>query len=148
MSDAGWEGRLKLAAKGLDTWLSECTPIQSWVHGDVKSCNVMEDAGKIAMCDFQYVGKGCPMKDIAYFLCSCGIANEEGDDSFYLQIYYNRLCTKLNDKNISNIPTMESLTIALELAYCDYQRFMCGWGNWGSDIRQRVKATLDKIDNG
>ena len=138
MSDTGWEGRLKRAAPAVDRWLKD-TPIQSWVHGDVKDANVMWDGNKVAMCDFQYVGRGCPLKDLCYFLCSSGVANDET----LVDLYFEKLCGKLKE------PLNRSdFDVALELSYCDYLRFMCGWGQWGSDITDRVKAVLDKIDGG
>ena len=138
MRDDGWEGRLKRAAPAMDRWLKQ-TPIQSWVHGDAKDANIMWDGTKMAMCDFQYVGRGCPMKDLCYFLCSNGIA----DDDQYVNLYYEKLCSKLNDP-----PSRHDFDVALELSYCDYLRFMCGWGCWGSDITTRVRKTLDKLDGG
>jgi hypothetical protein len=138
MSSRGWEGRLKLAARAIDEWL-KATDIQSWVHGDPKEENVLWNGHQIALCDFQYVGRGCPAKDVAYFLCSCGIAQ----DSQLVDTYYNRLCSKLN-----KVPSRKDFDVALELAFCDYLRFMCGWGIWGSDISQRVIKMLEKIDGG
>lgn len=136
----GWEGRLKLAAPAIDEFLSTTTDIVSWVHGDAKDANVMWDGTKVAMCDFQYVGRGCPAKDLAYFLCSNNVA----DDDEYVDMYYEMLCRKLDDK----APSRTKFDTVLELSYCDYLRFMCGWGQWGSDITDRVKRTLDKIDGG
>lgn len=139
MSSKGWEGRLKLAAPAIDEFLSSTTDIICWVHGDAKDANVMWDGEKVAMCDFQYVGRGCPAKDLAYFLCSNNVA----DDDEYVDMYYEMLCSKLDEA-----PSRIKFDDALELSYCDYLRFMCGWGQWGSDITDRVKRTLDKIDGG
>ena len=138
MADKGWEGRLKQAAPAVDRWLKE-TPIQSWVHGDVKDANVMWDGNKVAMCDFQYVGRGCPLKDLCYFLCSSGVA----DDKQLVDLYFEKLCGKLKEP-----PSRRDFDAALELSYCDYLRFMCGWGQWGSDITERVKRVLDRLDGG
>jgi len=37
---------------------------------------------------------------------------------------------------------------SMELAFCDFCRFMAGWGYWGYDLSRQVKATLDKLDGG
>eukprot|EP00980_Cylindrotheca_fusiformis_P018425 scaffold6059_cov58-Cylindrotheca_fusiformis.AAC.2 len=37
---------------------------------------------------------------------------------------------------------------SLELTYCDWARFMAGWGFWGTDISQIVISVLDRLDHG
>ena len=46
---------------------------QSLVHGDAKLANFCFTANgeRVAVLDFQYVGGGCGMKDVAYFVGSC-----------------------------------------------------------------------------
>jgi thiamine kinase-like enzyme len=143
MKTTGWEGRLRQAAKAIDQWLKETTPIQSWVHGDCKDANVMWDGTQVALCDFQYVGVGCPLKDVCYFLCSSGISSTI-EETRYVNYYYETLCQHLTCPP----PSRHDVDVALELCYCDYQRFLCGWGQWGSDISKRVQSTLQKIDKG
>jgi len=36
----------------------------------------------------------------------------------------------------------------LLIAFCDFQRFMCGWGEWGCDISDHVIEVLDRLDGG
>ena len=47
---------------------------QRAVQADLKACNMClgaEDGGWVAFCDFQYIGKACCAKDLAYLLV-CG----------------------------------------------------------------------------
>lgn len=80
--------------------------------------------------------------DLAYFLCVA-----VGDtDSEYLRFYYEQLVKRL-DKNVHR-PTIQELEDSVALALCDFQRFMSGWGQWGSDISSAVVEVLDRLDGG
>ena len=46
------------------------------------------------------------------------------------------------------LPTLEALEESLELALADFQRFLCGWGQWGSDISSIVVKVLNRLDGG
>ena len=63
---------LKYAAKAIDQKLKNST-FMTFVHGDAKLANFCfsKDSKKVAAVDFQYVGGGCGMKDVAYFIGSC-----------------------------------------------------------------------------
>jgi len=141
MPTHGWEGRLKRAARAIDNYLNRDS-LQCLIHGDAKDANVMCVDGHIAMCDFQYCGKGSPTKDVAYFLVS-SVSPQEEDR--LLDLYYKSLCEKLAPEQR---PTRGHFDDNLELAYCDYARFMSGWGFWGFDIKGRVIRILDRLDDG
>ncbi|KAK7230832.1 phosphotransferase [Aureococcus anophagefferens] len=71
MPTKGWEGRLRLAARAIDDRLKSDSS-QTIVHGDAKSANIIFAAdGEPLFYDFQYVGKACCAKDLAYCLCCC-----------------------------------------------------------------------------
>jgi hypothetical protein len=143
MPRKGWQGRLKRAARAIDSRL-ERDPMQCIIHGDAKDANILwGDDGQVAMCDFQYCGKGPPTRDLAYFLCSS--TNRDDEDSL-LELYYEELVKHLSDT--AERPSFEQLMESLELAYCDYARFMSGWGMWGNDLSERVIKTLNQLDNG
>ncbi|MEL6135400.1 MAG: phosphotransferase, partial [Bacteroidota bacterium] len=60
--------RLKEAAPTIDEKLNTCT-YKTFVHGDAKVANFcFSPDGQVAGVDFQYVGGGCGMKDVAYFI--------------------------------------------------------------------------------
>ena len=64
-------GPLKTNAHLIDQALRSCQ-FRSLVHGDAKVANFcFSNHGSVAAVDFQYVGGGCGMKDVAYFLGSC-----------------------------------------------------------------------------
>ena len=66
------EGALKDKAVYLDQLLNNCQ-FKTLVHGDAKVANFCFSAQDThaAAVDFQYVGGGCGMKDVAYFFGSC-----------------------------------------------------------------------------
>ena len=80
--------------------------------------------------------------DLGYFLCvAVGDTNKE-----YLQYYHKQLLSKLKKDDYQ--PTLLELEESVELALCDWQRFMSGWGQWGSDISSTVKKVLNRLDGG
>ena len=152
MPNKGWEGRLKLAARAIDQRLKRDT--QCIIHGDAKDANVLyqysesehsHDDHDVYMCDFQYCGRGAPSKDLAYFFCSSVAPDNE---TTALEYYLQQLTTRL--QNDAMAPTLEELQESIDLAYCDYYRFMSGWGYWGSggDGEERVKMVLNRLDGG
>lgn len=155
MPRKGWEGRLKLAARAIDERLKR-DEMQCCVHGDAKDANMLfhddddgcdgNSSGDVSIYDFQYCGKAPPSVDLAYFLCVA-----VGDtDNQYIQYYHQQLITRLGKQKQqqTNRPTLKELEESVALALCDFQRFMSGWGQWGSDISSTVIAVLDRLDGG
>jgi hypothetical protein len=147
MARRGWEGRLKLAAKAIDERLKRDN-MQCCIHGDAKDANMLF-SGKgerctVSMYDFQYYGKAPPAVDLAYFLCvGVGSTDEDGE---LLKYYHKELLNRLAPG--SPRPSLVELKDSLALAFCDFQRFMSGWGNWGCDLSDIVRQTLDRLDGG
>jgi len=84
---------LKNAAKAIDRKLNACK-YKTFVHGDAKLQNFcFSDDGKgVAAVDFQYVGGGCGMKDVAYFVDSCLYDDEcESWEKDVLDFYFKEL---------------------------------------------------------
>ena len=67
-------------------------------------------------------------------------------DNEYIIYYHQQLISRL-DKH-TNHPTLKELEESVALALCDFQRFMSGWGQWGSDISSVVIEVLDRLDGG
>jgi len=87
------DNALRKTAKTIDMALSS-SPYQSLVHGDAKVANFCFDAEEscVAAVDFQYVGKGVGIKDVAYFLGSC--LDDEAlfaDEKWALEVYFSQL---------------------------------------------------------
>jgi len=85
--------KLKAKAHAIDALLNNCN-YQTIVHGDAKLANFCfsENGQKVAAVDFQYVGGGCGMKDVAYFLGSCLSSSEcERYEDELLDFYFGEL---------------------------------------------------------
>lgn len=105
---------------------------QTIVHGDAKLANFCftTDATKCAAVDFQYIGHGCGMKDLAYFISSAIEPNEcEALEEWILNIYFLALKKALK----SHQPLVDVFEIEDEwrelypIAWADFQRFIKGW---------------------
>ncbi|MEL7529764.1 MAG: phosphotransferase [Bacteroidota bacterium] len=121
---------LKEAAAAIDAKLNHCT-YQSFVHGDAKLANFcFGQEGQVAGVDFQYVGGGCGMKDVAYFIGSCLNEREcERLEEQILDTYFAHLQTALGAQNEALEAEWRSL---YRVAWADFHRFLKGWspGHW------------------
>jgi len=129
-------GPLKEAAAELDRRLS-ASPYQTYVHGDAKLANFcFSDSGaSAAAVDFQYVGRGCGMKDLAYFVSSCFEEEEcEAREQEVLARYFHHLEAALERHH----PTLDFAALEADwralypVAWTDFYRFLKGWspGHW------------------
>jgi hypothetical protein len=123
---------LKAAAKAINERLNAAS-FQTFVHGDAKLANFcFSAADSVAAVDFQYVGQGCGMKDVAYFLSSCFEGNDcERYESELLDHYFQAL--KLTVSPDVNFDDLEKEWRELyAFAWADFYRFLDGWspGHW------------------
>ncbi len=127
---------LKAAASKIDETLSAAT-YQTLVHGDAKLANFCfsADGTQVAALDFQYVGGGCGMKDVAYFIGSClDEASCEAREEELLDAYFESLSAALHRRQ----PAIEASAVESEwrelfpVAWTDFHRFLKGWcpGHW------------------
>lgn len=112
----------------------EAARFKTLVHGDAKLENVCFEraGGEVALVDFQYVGGGVGVKDVAYFLSS-GLAPRECEALIpqYLDAYFRELGRAVR----ANAATASVDVAALEqewrelfpLAWVDFYRFLLGW---------------------
>lgn len=122
---------LKSAAKAIDTRLNQAT-YQTLVHGDAKLANFCfsEDGTQVAAVDFQYIGRGCGMKDVAYFLSSCLTESAcETLESELLSYYFEVLSTACNEYKLklNKQLLIKEWTDLYRYAWADFYRFLDGW---------------------
>ncbi len=127
---------LKKSARAIDTLLKKST-YQTFVHGDAKLANFCfsdSDQGVSAV-DFQYVGGGCGMKDVAYFIGSClGDVECERQEQQLLDIYFSALQSALvrYDSDCDGDALENEWRNLYYVAWADFHRFLKGWspGHW------------------
>lgn len=122
---------LKAKAQVIDETLNTCK-YQTIVHGDAKLANFCfsNDGKQVAAVDFQYVGGGCGMKDVAYFLGSCLSSSEcELYENELLDYYFNELEQAFQeDKFNFTFKELETEWRKLyPIACVDFTRFLLGW---------------------
>ena len=127
---------LKAAARDIDRILASGR-WKTFVHGDAKLANFCfsRTGGAVAAVDFQYVGGGCGMKDVAYFIGSC---LHDTDCELYerdlLEIYFSELKGAM--ERFGRGGDFEAVETEwrefFPLAWTDFHRFLKGWspGHW------------------
>jgi hypothetical protein len=139
-------GKLKDAAQALDTTLNSAR-FQTLVHGDAKLANFCfpDDIslGRIAAVDFQYVGNGVGVKDLAYFLGAC--LNQ--DDLFkyenvILDEYFSQLKNAFEHYQLEvDFKHLQQEWRSLYPAvWADFYRFLLGW----SPGHYKINAYMQK----
>jgi hypothetical protein len=136
---------LKAAAPFINKKLNTCE-FKTFVHGDAKLANFcFAKNGQVAGVDFQYVGGGCGMKDVAYFIGSC--LNEKDCERLEAQIldtYFEHLQIEMGERNDALEKEWRSL---YRLAWADFHRFLKGWspGHWKiNSYSERITAEVIK----
>lgn len=135
---------LRAAAPVLDAKLSGAR-FRTLVHGDAKLANFLfsADGHRAAAVDFQYVGGGCGMKDVAYFLSSLSDVDAvEADEAGHLDAYFEALRAALPAAADADAVEAEGRAL-YPVAWADFYRFLAGWspGHWKiHDYSRRMTA--------
>jgi len=145
MADDG----LRDAAPVMDSMLSTAR-FQTLVHGDAKLANFCfsEDGKGVAAVDFQYVGGGCGMKDVAYFLGSCLCdRDQERFEAMLLDDYFTILRQALagRGRDVDMDALEREWRVLMPVAQADFYRFLVGWmpTHWKiNDYNKRVAQSL------
>ena len=127
---------LKNAASAIDDKLNQAQ-FNTFVHGDAKLANFCfsDNGRRVAAVDFQYVGGGCGMKDIAYFIGSCLYEEDcEQYETMLLNHYFDMLKSALKNRKstIKFLSIEEEWRMLYPFAWTDFHRFIKGWspGHW------------------
>ena len=145
--------KLKKYAKQIDDVLNTCQ-FQTFVHGDAKVANFCFsiDHQQVAAVDFQYVGGGCGIKDVAYLLSSCLTAEEcNTHEEELLAFYFLHLQKAITTNNITvDFTTLkEEWNAMYPLAWADFIRFLQGWSPQHSKLNtyslQQVEIALSRF---
>ncbi|SHI72717.1 oxidoreductase family protein [Algibacter luteus] len=136
---------LKNAAVAINKKLNSCN-FKTFVHGDAKLANFcFSENGQVAGVDFQYVGGGCGMKDVAYFVGSCLNESDcERLESKLLDTYFTHLHKALGKKNEALENEWRPL---YRVAWADFHRFLKGWSpsHWKiNTYSERITAEVIK----
>lgn len=143
------DGPVKRHAKALDHQLRKAR-FQTLVHGDAKVANFCfaTDLSCVAAVDFQYVGRGCGIRDVAYLLGSCLTESECVDHADgLLDDYFSYLRTALGNKLSAN----DLMALELEwrslyaVAWTDFYRFLLGWMPTHSKINAYTRKLAEKV---
>jgi len=145
---------LKAAAQAIDQALRSAR-YQTLVHGDAKLANFCfsKTGEQVAAVDFQYVGGGCGMKDVAYFIGSCPYEEDcEQYETILLDYYFTQLKQALIERgnNIDPYLVIQEWYRLYPLAWTDFHRFVKGWspGHWkihgySERLAEEVVAQMD-----
>lgn len=127
------DGPLKSHASALDDALANAQ-FQTLIHGDAKIANFCfsNDHLHVAAVDFQYVGVGVGVVDLAYFLGSCLNGRELqqlGDQLF--ESYLQYLAKALQRRGMLGASSIQALLdewrSLYAIAWADFERFLQGW---------------------
>ena len=123
---------LQRAASRIDDRLNRAR-FQTFVHGDAKLenfCFSPNEAG-VAAVDFQYVGGGVGVKDVAYLLSGCFSPKAARTEvPRYLDLYFAALRRELTERAV---PELDQEALEREWrelfpwAWVDFHRFLLGW---------------------
>jgi len=147
------DNALKAAAKAIDEQLQN-SPYQTFVHGDAKLANFCfsEDGTRVAAVDFQYVGGGCGMKDVAYFIGSCLYEDDcEELEEQLLKTYFTALRQALEkmQPSINQDDLEQNWRELYPVAWTDFHRFLKGWSpdHWkiNSYSERLAREVVEKI---
>ncbi|MFA0054840.1 phosphotransferase [Vibrio echinoideorum] len=130
---------LKSQAQHIDNLLRAC-PYQTLVHGDAKLANFCFDSESqnAAAVDFQYVGHGCAMKDVALFMSSAVRPQDCAElESTILEVYFQHLKEALAyyQPQLSFDDVEQAWRPMFYVAWADFQRFVKEWSpeHWKSN---------------
>ncbi|TKF97842.1 aminoglycoside phosphotransferase family protein [Vibrio lentus] len=146
---------LKNQAQHIDRLLREC-PYPTLVHGDAKLANFCfgSESQNAAAVDFQYVGHGCAMKDVALFMSSAVRPQDCAElESHMLETYFRYLEEALTyyQPQLSFAEIEAAWRPMFYVAWADFQRFVKGWSpeHWKINpyTEQLTQTVIEQLEN-
>ncbi len=136
---------LRDAAAAIDRRLEQARH-RTFVHGDAKPCNFLftKDGRAVAAVDFQYVGGGCGIKDVAYLLAG----EDRASTRRCLDRYFATLGRHLQRRRVDARAVEAEWRELFGWAWADFQRFLAGWDpSWRihSHGEQLTRQVLDQL---
>ncbi|KAF5862164.1 hypothetical protein ETB97_012061 [Aspergillus alliaceus] len=164
-TDSEWSKAMCTASEGSELSIAEMAAlfltscgrsIESYIHGDVKSENLFTTTSgdEVAFFDFQYVGLGLGVCDLAkLFTCSVPLRMlVDTDEPVPKQLamcdgekqLLKRYRTNLLQDTESDLYEWETFKRHWETALVDWCRFQASWGFWGNTewLEARVRSIL------
>lgn len=143
------EGPLQRWGGAVHEQLKQATHL-TLVHGDSKPANFCwSRTGGAAAVDFQYVGGGCGMRDVAYFLdCCLGESGCQAQAEDWLDVYFGELHQALGARGLDSNAVEAEWRALFPLAWVDYCRFYAGWSSrsrFGAYSELQLARTIDYI---
>ncbi|MBK24711.1 MAG: choline kinase [Halobacteriovorax sp.] len=127
---------LKKAAPLIDKKLN-AAKFKTFVHGDAKLANFLFSDTEAAAVDFQYIGGGVGVKDLAYFLSSIYREDDlEKYEAKWLDYYFGEL---------NNLEVEKEWRGLYPYAWCDFYRFLKGWSPGHPKLNSYSEKMKDKV---
>ena len=143
------DSKLKEKASEIDGRLNACN-FKTLVHGDAKVANFCfsRDSKQVAVVDFQYVGGGCGMKDVAYFLGSC-LTSEECQlfENELLDHYFSCLKEALVRTEVDVAELETDWRDLYPYACADFTRFLLGWMPTHRKVNDYYLGKVEEVVN-
>lgn len=141
--------QLKMFARDIDSELKNAK-FKTIIHGDAKLANFCFSETSVAAVDFQYVGGGVGVADVAYFLGSCLSDDELSQyETELLNYYFNAL--KEDSKQRLNTEELVELETEWSRLYnwciADFQRFLNGWSPDHKKVNSYAKSRTQTVLN-
>ncbi len=136
------KGPLRAAAAAIDERLNGAR-FKTIVHGDAKPATFCfsRDGRSVAAVDFQYVGGGCGVRDVAYLLSG----EDAGAAKRSLGVYFQALAQALAGRDDVDAAAVEAEWRGLYAwAAADFQRFLAGWAP-GWRVKAHEQALTKKV---
>ncbi|MCF2948322.1 ecdysteroid 22-kinase family protein [Paraglaciecola aquimarina] len=144
------DGELKEAATKIDQVLNQAE-YQTLVHGDAKLANFCFPTNvsdySVAAVDFQYVGCGVGVKDLAYLLGGCLTSDQLFEHAPALvEHYFSQLKQAISEYQLPlDIAQLEQEWRTLySVAWADFHRFLLGWSPSHFKINHYMQFQTDK----